>query len=91
VPLRRDSRSDRWGFWHVQTSVRPEPNPDAAALASLILTGDNGLVFILTPGGTFHTRPASRTRLLKHETRTIRSAFIRLNHSICFVFSPPPQ
>ncbi len=53
VPLRRDARSGLWEFWHVQTGVRPVPNPDTAAVNPWILTGDTGLVLVLIPGGSF--------------------------------------
>jgi len=53
LPLRRDSYSGLWEFWHMQSGAEPERNPDDQAVNPWLLTADTGLVFVLLPGGTF--------------------------------------
>ncbi|MFH0944832.1 MAG: protein kinase [Planctomycetota bacterium] len=49
VPLRRDSDSGLWEFWHPRTGVEPVADENGR----WVVTGETGMVFVLIPGGTF--------------------------------------
>ncbi len=50
VPIGRDPDSRLWEFAHLQTGTIPTRDPSTGKLQ---LTAENGIVFVLVPGGTF--------------------------------------
>jgi serine/threonine protein kinase/formylglycine-generating enzyme required for sulfatase activity len=71
VPLRENSVTRLWEFWHPLSGDPPEPAPTPDDAVRLRITGATGIVLVLIPGGEFTMgpNPADAWDDPRHQTR----------------------